>query len=83
MLNISFNDLQSIQSSIKYQNNSFSPLQGLNYELENNSIKKREEYVRRIDLEKPDHHIVIIDVLASTKFRTINEILIEEPWCNG
>ena len=42
-------------------------------ELENNSVKKRVgtyvrkdiNYTRRADLEKPDHHVIIIDVFAS------------------
>ena len=34
--------------------------------------KKDIKYTRRTDLEKPDCHVVIIDVLASTNFRIIN-----------
>ena len=48
-------------------------------ELESNTVKKRVGiylqkdigYIRRYDLEKPDLHIVIIDVLASKKFPVI------------
>ena len=51
-----------------------------NVELELNTEKKRVgiylhknlKYVRRLDLEKEDHHIVIIDVIASKNFRLIN-----------
>ena len=51
-----------------------------NVELELNTEKKRVgiylhnklKYARRIDLEKENHHIVIIDVMASKNFRLIN-----------
>ena len=35
-------------------------------------LHKNLKYVRRVDLEKENHHIVIIDVMASKNFRLIN-----------
>ena len=51
-----------------------------NLELEENSSKRRVgiylnttiNYVRRKDLELPDHHIVVIDIITDKKFRIIN-----------
>ena len=53
---------------------------GYNIELEQNSVKKRVSiylqkdlnYVRRFDLEKEDHHIVIVDVKIVVPFRVIS-----------
>ena len=53
---------------------------GYNLELENNSVKKRVgvylqkdvNYIRRYDLEKEDHHIVIIDVKTDILIRVIS-----------
>ena len=53
---------------------------GFNIELETNSTKKRTgiyvrrdiKYTRRKDLESPDCHIVIIDVVANVTFRIIS-----------
>ena len=49
-------------------------------ELENNTEKRRVgiylhkdiKYIRRFDLEKLDRHIVIVDIIASRRFRLIN-----------
>ena len=51
-----------------------------NLELEDNDTKKRAgiylhsgvNYVRRKDLESPNHHIVIVDITTSKKFCVIN-----------
>ena len=53
---------------------------GFNMELEQNTVKKRVgiylktdlNYIRRLDLEKQDHHIVIIDVKTIVPFRIIS-----------
>ena len=52
---------------------------GYNVELELNSVKKRVciyvhkdiNYTRRSDLEKENHHIVILDVKCKTDFRVV------------
>ena len=53
---------------------------GFNLELEQNTSKKRAgiylrshvNYVRRLDLEKEDHHIVVVDVETVVPFRVIS-----------
>ena len=53
---------------------------GYNIELEMNTVKKRSgiyiqkdiKYVRRLDLEKENHHIVIIDVMSKITLRIIS-----------
>ena len=55
---------------------------GFNIELETNTYKRRVgvylqkdiKYKRRFELEKENHHVVIIDIMASKCFRLINQI---------
>ena len=71
--------LQEMEIPMGYPENILN-CNNYNLELENNSQKKRVgiyiwkdiNYTRRTELEKQDHHVVIIDVEASVKFRIIN-----------
>ena len=70
--------LQETETPIGFPENILN-CKGYNIELELNSVKKRVgiyvhknvNYTRRLDLEKENHHVVILDVKCKTDFRII------------